>query len=156
MLRVFQQPARILVFAFCLFLHAGYSYGIPVPLVRQKSGAYLQPRSGTALIITGAAARIPQEAALLETLHSRGLLSDLVFISGVSSGALNAVALNGILSGRMTWERYRNLLFSIKAEDIYLRSGRGFPVDTEPLRMLFRRVVETELGFRSIGPRPYL
>jgi hypothetical protein len=28
-------------------------------------------------------------------------LKDVVFISGVSSGALNAVMLNGILSGKM-------------------------------------------------------
>jgi predicted acylesterase/phospholipase RssA len=52
-------------------------------------------RSGTAIIMTGAAARIPQEAALLEELYNRQLLKNVVFISGVSSGALNAVALNG-------------------------------------------------------------
>ena len=41
-----------------------------------------KPRNGTAIIMTGAAARIPQEAALLEELDKRGLLKDLVFISG--------------------------------------------------------------------------
>ena len=51
-------------------------------------------RSGTAIILTGAAARIPQEAALLEELYNRGLLKNVVFISGVSSGALNSVVLN--------------------------------------------------------------
>jgi len=60
-------------------------------------------RKGTAILMTGAAARIPQEAALLEALYKRGLLKDVVFISGVSSGALNAVMLNGILSGKITW-----------------------------------------------------
>jgi predicted acylesterase/phospholipase RssA len=50
-------------------------------------------RSGTAIVMTGAAARIPQEAALLEELYNRGLMKNVVFISGVSSGALNSVAL---------------------------------------------------------------
>ena len=49
------------------------------------------PAKGVALVITGAAARIPQEAALLEALDERGLLKDLSFVSGDSSGALNAV-----------------------------------------------------------------
>ncbi|MCK7481006.1 MAG: patatin-like phospholipase family protein [Candidatus Moduliflexus flocculans] len=146
---------RAVFFALFLLIVTAGSAGIPFPLVRQKSGGgFTEPRSGTALIITGAAARIPQEAALIEALHSRGWLSDLVFISGVSSGALNAVALNGILSGRMTWERYLAILFSIKAEDIYSRNAGSLPVDTEPLRMLFRRVVEDELAFRHIGDLP--
>ena len=45
------------------------------------------PAKGVALVITGAAARIPQEAALLEALDERGLLKDLAFVSGDSSGA---------------------------------------------------------------------
>jgi hypothetical protein len=61
--------------------------------------------------MTGAAARIPQEAALLEELYNRGLLKNVVFISGVSSGALNAVMLNGILSREMTWKEYKNDYF---------------------------------------------
>lgn len=146
---------RAAVFAFFLFIVAAGSSGIPIPLVRgQGRGGFTRPRSGTALIITGAAARIPQEAALIEELDSRGWLSDLVFVSGVSSGALNAVALNGILSGRMTWDRYRSILFSIGPQDIYLRNGRTLPVNTEPLRALFRKVVDEELGFRTIGDLP--
>ena len=46
---------------------------------------------GTAIVITGAAARIPQEAALLEQMYNTGELKDIAFISGVRSGALNAV-----------------------------------------------------------------
>jgi predicted acylesterase/phospholipase RssA len=60
-------------------------------------------RSGIAIIMTGAAARIPKEAALLQELYNRKLLRNVVFISGVSSGAINSVALNGILSGKITW-----------------------------------------------------
>ena len=112
------------------------------------------PRSGTALVITGAAARIPQETALLEALDERGLLKDLVFVSGVSSGALNAVALNGILAGRMTWEEYKGILFGMKTSDVFTRSGRLIPVDTTPARNLYRKVVEERLGYRRIGDLP--
>jgi predicted acylesterase/phospholipase RssA len=111
-------------------------------------------REGVALIITGAAARIPQEAALLEELDMRGLLKDVVFISGDSSGALNAVMLNGVLSGRMTWTQYKNILFSLKNEDIFLRSGKRLPVDTSPARRLYSRVVEDTFGYKTIGELP--
>jgi hypothetical protein len=37
-------------------------------------------RSGTAIVMTGAAARIPQEAALLEELFNRGLLKNVVIL----------------------------------------------------------------------------
>jgi predicted acylesterase/phospholipase RssA len=114
-----------------------------------------QKRSGTAIIMTGAAARIPQEAALLEELYNRGLMKDVVFISGVSSGALNAVMLNGILSGKLTWEEYKKILFNLKNSDIFVQTGSNkLPVDTEPERMLFKKVVEERLGFHTIGDLP--
>jgi predicted acylesterase/phospholipase RssA len=112
------------------------------------------PRSGVALIITGAAARIPQEAALIQALDERGLLKDLAFISGDSSGALNAVALNAIKSGRMSWKRYRELLGSLRDEDIFVQTGKKLPVDTSPLRALLSRIVEGEMGFAEIGELP--
>jgi hypothetical protein len=108
-------------------------------------------RSGTAIIMTGAAARIPQEAALLEELYNRGLLKDVVFISGVSSGALNSVVLNGILSGRITWNEYRELLFSLQNKDIFLQVGKKLPVNTDPLRKFLTDVVEKKLGYSTIG-----
>jgi predicted acylesterase/phospholipase RssA len=117
--------------------------------------AFAEPQEGVAVIITGAAARIPQEAALLEEMDKRGLLKDLVFISGVSSGAINAVMLNGILSGRMTWDEYRSLLFNLKTSDVYVHDGHSFPVNTSPARELYRRVFEDSLGFHSIGDLPY-
>ncbi|HVN57049.1 MAG TPA: patatin-like phospholipase family protein [Bacteroidales bacterium] len=109
-------------------------------------------RSGTAIILTGAAARIPQEAALLEELYNRGLLRNVVFISGVSSGALNAVALNAILSGKMTWAEYRKILFSIHNSDIFTQGEkRKLPVNTEPERKFLTEVFEKKLGYHSIG-----
>lgn len=113
------------------------------------------PRSGTALLLTGAAARIPQEAGLLEELYNRGLLKDVVFISGVSSGALNAVMLNGILSGKITWEEYKDILFNLKNSDIFIQEGKKkLPVNTQPARNLYSSIVEGRLGYHQIGDLP--
>lgn len=115
------------------------------------------PGSGTAIIMTGAAARIPQQAALLEELYNRGLLKDVVFISGVSAGAINAVALNGILEGKITWDQYRKILFSLENKDVFTLPGSGrLPVNTEPIRKLFRAFVEDTLGYKSIGDLPVM
>lgn len=115
-----------------------------------------QKRSGTAVIITGAAARIPQETALLEELYNRGLLKNVVFISGVSSGALNSVILNGILSGRITWEEYKQMLFVLQNKDIFIQDGRKLPVNTDPLRKFLTEVVEGKLGYKTIGDLPIM
>jgi len=115
------------------------------------------PPSGTAIIMTGAAARIPQEAGLLEELYNRGLLKDVVFISGVSSGALNAVMLNGILSGKMTWAEYRGILYNLKNSDIFVQDGkRKIPVNTQPARALYTKIVEGRLGYHKIGDLPIM
>ena len=125
----------------------------------RKSETEFQPsseRNGTAIIITGAAARIPQEAALLEQLHNRGLLNDVVFISGVSSGALNSVVLNGILSKKISWTEYRNILFGIENKDIFIQEGKKLPVNTDPARNLYKRVIEDRLGYYEIGQLPVM
>jgi predicted acylesterase/phospholipase RssA len=113
-------------------------------------------RSGTAIIMTGAAARIPQEAALLEELYNRGLMKNVVFISGVSSGALNSVALNGILSGKMTWTEYKDILFKMTNKNIFIQEGKKLPVNTEPARKFITSVVEDKLGYHEIGDLPYM
>lgn len=74
--------------------------------------------AGTAVLITDAAARIPQEAALLERLYHTGELKKVVFIGGASSGALNAVMLNGILSNKITWKQYEHWLSEITNDSI--------------------------------------
>ncbi len=111
--------------------------------------------SGVAVIMTGAAARIPQEAALLEEMDRRGMLKNLVFISGVSSGALNAVALNGILSRKMSWNSYKKILFGLKNGDIFTQEERKIPVNTDPARELYQKVAEKKLGYRTIGDLPF-
>jgi predicted acylesterase/phospholipase RssA len=112
-------------------------------------------RNGVAIIMTGAAARIPQEAALLEELDRRGLLKNLVFISGVSSGALNSIMLNGILSGKMTWDDYKDILYNLKNSDVFVQEGKKFPVNTSPARELYKRLIEDKLGYFRIGDLPF-
>jgi predicted acylesterase/phospholipase RssA len=115
------------------------------------------PSSGTAIIMTGAAARIPQQAAMLEEMYDRGMLNDVEFISGVSAGALNAVMLNGILSGKITWDEYRNILFNLKNTDIFLlQENNKLPVNTEPKYRLFKEIVEGRLGYLTIGDLPIM
>lgn len=108
---------------------------------------------GTAIIITGAAARIPQEAALLENLYNKGLLNDVVFISGASSGALNTVMLNGILDDKITWAEYKDILSSITNDSIF-KIRESLPADTNPLRNFLTRVLHERLGYFRIGQLP--
>ena len=110
--------------------------------------------SGTAVVITGAAARIAQEAALLEQLDRSGWLKDVCFISGSSSGALNAIVLNAILDKKFTWRRYQAILFMITDDKIYLRNERSLPVNINPFRNLLTQVVNDSLGYRRIGDLP--
>ncbi len=124
---------------------------------RTKPATFQEPgqKDGVAVIMTGAAARISQEAALLEALYDRGLLKNVVFISGVSSGALNAVALNGILSKRFTWKDYKDILFRLKNSDIFIQDdSRKLPVDNAPTRTLFSRIAVDKLHFHKIGDLP--
>jgi predicted acylesterase/phospholipase RssA len=111
-------------------------------------------RSGVAVIMTGAAARIPQEAALLEELDRQGLLKNLVFIAGVSSGALNAVMLNGIVDKKITWKDYRKILYGLKNEDIFVFDNVRFPFDVSPSRKLYSNIIEKRLGYHAMGDLP--
>lgn len=120
----------------------------------KKPASVPEKRQGVAIIMTGAAARIPQEAALLEELDKRGMLDDIVFISGVSSGALNAVLLNGIIEKKITWKEYRNILYNIKNKDIVVYDHVQFPFDTSPARALYTKIVEKKLGYKTIGDLP--
>jgi hypothetical protein len=134
---------------------------VSVVICSRESNNFKEPdfqiRSGTAIIMTGAAARIAQEAALLEELYNRGLLQNVVFISGVSSGSLNAVMLNGILSGKLTWAEYKEILFSLKNSDIFIQEeSKKLPVNTIPERLLLKKIVEEKLGYHTIGDLPYM
>ncbi|MCB8998714.1 MAG: patatin-like phospholipase family protein [Bacteroidales bacterium] len=140
----------ILLFIFLLLVIGGYFILRPANDILMEDVPEV-PRNGVAIILTGAAARIPQEAALLEELDRRGMLKDLVFISGVSSGALNSVMLNAILDGKLSWEEYKKILFSLKTTDIFIQNGKKIPVNTEPARNLYKKIAEDRLGYHHIG-----
>jgi len=110
---------------------------------------------GTAVVITGAAAKITQESALLETLYKEGRLNDVVFISGASSGALNSIILNGVLSGKYSWERYHHLVDSLTNADVFRQEGHKIPVDTDPMRQFLKRIVNDTLGFYKMSDLPF-
>ena len=112
------------------------------------------PEKGTAILITGAAARIPQEAALLERLYDMGELKNVQFIGGASSGALNAVMLNGILSKKISWNQYERWLDEITNDSIFLPSGKILPLDTSPLRNYLTRIVNDSLGYYKMKDLP--
>ena len=112
------------------------------------------PAEGTAILITGAAARIPQEAALLERLYQMGELNKVEFIAGASSGALNAVMLNGILSNKITWKQYEHWLGEITTDSIYSNNDKKLPVDTSPLRNYLTRIVNDSLGYYKMKDLP--
>ncbi len=114
-----------------------------------------EKRSGTAVVITGAASRIAQESALLEQLHKTGWLRNVCFISGTSSGALNTVVLNAILEKKFSWQRYNSILFNLNNDDIFIRNGRSLPVNNLPYCNLLARVVNESLQYNSLGDLPF-
>lgn len=144
-MRTFFQISVLLVTIFLMMACSGKK---PKPLPPAPD------YKGTAVLITGAAARIPQEAALLEQLHKTGQLNNVVFIAGASSGALNAVMLNGILSGKITWKQYRNWLSQISKDSVYTQNDSWLPVDTSPLRRLLTRIVNDSLGYYKMKDLP--
>lgn len=151
-----QRVRKKLFFALLLLLliYAGLIF---TTILAQPETEHIvfEKHSGTALVITGAAARIVQEAALLENLQKKGWFTNICFISGTSSGAINTVMLNGILENKFTWERYHSILFNITNHDIYIRNGRSLPVNNEPLQNLLETVVNDSLGYKSIGDLPF-
>lgn len=146
------------VFIFVLIFFVLVNIGLIVGTLIAKPDReppFYEKREGTAVVITGAAARIVQESALLENLHKNGWLRNICFISGTSSGALNAVMLNAILEKKMTWERYNSMMFRLNNDSIYIRTGRSLPVNNEPFQNLLARVVNDSLGYTHIGDLPF-
>lgn len=121
---------------------------------RKKPTVTDSPTLGTAIIITGAAARIPQEAALLEKLYQKGELNQVEFIGGASSGALNAVILNGILSKKITWGQYISWLGKITNDSIYNNPEKKLPLDTNPMRKYLTRIINDSLGYHKMKDLP--
>jgi hypothetical protein len=93
------------------------------------------------LFLTGAAARISQEVAILDKLIEYKDLhidSKNTVLAGFSSGALNIGAINACFRAKdnLSWEKdfKENLLFKITTNNVYHKE-RFIPVNTGPLRI---------------------
>lgn len=124
-----------------------------LPIIQETAGT----PSGTALIITGASARITQQLALIERLDEQGRFNDLAFISGVSSGAINSILLNGILDPNLdfNFERYKDIVLNLSNADVLDNSRNDLPVDTRPLWNTFERIITDTLGYDSFDDLPF-
>lgn len=95
-----------------------------------------------ALLLTGAAARISQEVALVDKLiefNGLELSPEKTMLAGFSSGALNIGAINACFReiNPLSWDKYfkDEVLFKIKTKDVFVKN-RFIPVETSPLRNL--------------------
>ena len=98
-----------------------------------------------AILLTGAAARISQEVAIIDKLCARKenplkIKEEDSLIAGFSSGSLNLTALNACFRNKnpMDWKTYyqEQILFPLKNEDVFTKNKRlSIPLfNTSPLR----------------------
>ncbi|MCK9205481.1 MAG: hypothetical protein M0P66_00070 [Salinivirgaceae bacterium] len=97
------------------------------------------PSLKTAVFLTGAAARISQEVALLDQLMAQKgltLSQDQTLLAGFSSGSLNLAAINACFSkgSKLGWDKYykQSVLFPLRNSQVY--KVKLLPFDTNPLR----------------------
>lgn len=93
-----------------------------------------------ALFLTGAAARISQEVAILDKLQELDHLiisPETTMLAGFSSGALNIAAINACYrkNNPLDWNSYykKELLFGVNNQKVY-KQNRFIPLNTQPLR----------------------
>ncbi len=111
----------------------------------------------TAILLTGAAARISQEVAIIDQLiRLKGLRisPNDTLLSGFSSGSLNLIAINGLIN-MPEWDSYykSEILFKFKTSDVYTSAG-SLPFDTSPLRAKAISILES-LNFSLLSDLPY-
>ncbi|HCT29795.1 MAG TPA: hypothetical protein DIW31_03455 [Bacteroidales bacterium] len=109
----------------------------------------------TAILLTGAAARISQEVALFDQLRAQKSLTvspDDTLLVGFSSGSLNLAAINACFTkgSKLDWDKYykQTVLFPLKNSDVYKIDG--IPFDTTPLRNTIQKFVDT-MGCKNVG-----
>jgi len=105
-----------------------------------KKNQKKQKTMKNALLLTGAAARISQEVAILDKLiEYRGLElnPESTLLAGFSSGALNIAAINACFRTNvpLNWDDYykEEVLFKVKNKDVFQKI-KFVPLDTKPLR----------------------
>jgi hypothetical protein len=113
-----------------------------------------------ALFLTGAAARISQEVAIIDQLMAQKGLSitpEDTFLAGFSSGALNMTALNACFRKEkpLSWDQHykKEILFRLTSEQVY-QKRQSFPFDTAPLRKTIEEFV-LEAGFNCFSDLPF-
>jgi len=120
--------------------------------------------SKNAVLLTGAAARISQEVAILDKLmEHKGLKlnENQTVLSGFSSGSMNLLAINACFRKKrpLDWDAYykQKVLFSLKTEDVF--KAKFPPFDTRPLLNTLNKflidmysTVLCELSFHSYIP----
>ncbi len=113
----------------------------------------------TAVLLTGAAARISQEVAMLDQLMAnKGLTlsQDETLLAGFSSGSLNVAAINACFSNgsQLDWDTYykQQVLFPLRNSDVYKIKGLLF--DTEPLRETVLKFID-KMNCYWVGNLPF-
>ncbi|NVO11504.1 MAG: patatin-like phospholipase family protein [Bacteroidales bacterium] len=111
----------------------------------------------TAVLLTGAAARISQEVAMLDMLMDPKrcglkLSQDDTLIAGFSSGSLNLAAINACFStgSQLGWDTYykQTVLFPLRNKDVY--KIKFPPFDTTPLRNTIQTFVD-KMNCKKVG-----
>lgn len=111
-----------------------------------------------AILLTGAAARISQEVAIIDKLRElKGVQISQkdTLLAGYSSGSLNIAAINACFSegSNLDWDTYfkNEVLFQIRNKDVF---SYGIPLDTEPLRARLTTFCET-MNCKVLGDLPF-
>lgn len=114
----------------------------------------------TAVLLTGAAARISQEVAMFDQLRAQKGLTvsqDDTLLAGFSSGSLNLAAINACFSNgsKLDWDTYykQQVLFPLRNSDVY--RIKMLPFDTTPLRNTVQKFVDT-MKCQCVGDLPFL
>ncbi len=111
----------------------------------------------TAVLLTGAAARISQEVAMLDKLMDpKGcglkISQDDTLVAGFSSGSLNLAAINACFSNgsQLGWDTYykQTVLFPLRNSDVY--KVKFLPFDTAPLRNTIQEFVD-KMNCKYVG-----
>ncbi len=112
-----------------------------------------------AILLTGAAARISQEVAMLDQLMAhKGLVIDQddTMLAGFSSGSLNVLALNGCFrkDQPLSWEDYykKEVLWPLKTSDVF--TFKLPPFNTDPLRHKLDSVLK-KFGYANLEDLPF-
>jgi predicted acylesterase/phospholipase RssA len=115
-----------------------------------------------AVFITGAAARIGQETAIIDLLLSKsGLLikqGDTVIV-GYSSGSINLLGINGCFREKspLSWKTYyEGKLFDLRDSNIFKLlppTGKSI-LNTAPFKVYLDQIMR-DMNFRSFGDLPF-